>query len=809
MKRTSQSSLLSFIKRSKQDASSPEDNRSINSLELETSNTTDTGTSADIPISHPSTSTSNSIIMNSIYPLNDVAIVSKKTLADTEKFEAVNDLWFPPPNFNFPSKQEGKYLRKFNQKYLVQHTWLVYSVKEDGVYCKFCAFYSKSEIGFTGRQEVGALCKNAFRSWKKSGEKFASHEKAEYHKQSVLKYLNFKKIMENVLQPVDKLLFSNREIQAKENRLKLMPIINTVIFCGRNGLPLRGHQDYGPLNMNNLSEVSPGEGNFRALLKLRIDAGDHTLKNHLLTCPKNATYISSVTQNEIISACNQIILKKVISDVKGAHFFSVLADETTDVAKIEQFALCVRYLKNKSVEESFLQFVPVTSTTGENLGNVIIKKLSSYGLDMNNLRGQGYDGAASMSGRFNGVQAVIKKSYPTALYVHCVSHSLNLAISDACSVQPIRNCMGIIENAYNFFNTPKRQNVLTQKIDELPNDLKLRRDRLKQLCPTRWVQRQDSINVMKQLFTHSIHALEEICEWQEKEASSGAKLLLNTLSSSEFIISLLVAESVFAFTLPLSKILQSKNIDLFHAITLAENCLKELKSMRETAETSFVSIFDEAKKIVEDNFQGELKKPRITTAQRNRANYQTESTEQYYKIYIFIPFLDGTITQLQERFVKHKDILTSFNCLIPTPNKKSDNELHRFNRLMEFYKNDLINVSTSVASAEFKLWYRQFQDHAPEDFPKSAISALEICDEVVYPNIHTLLKIFCTLPVSTATPERRFSTLKLLKSYLRNTIGENRLNGLTLLYIYPSISVTEEEVLSELQKKGRKIDILI
>jgi hypothetical protein len=35
-----------------------------------------------------------------------------------------------------------------------------------------------------------------------------------------------------------------------------------------------------------------------------------------------------------------------------------------------------------------------------------------------------------------------------------------------------------------------------------------------------------------------------------------------------------------------------------------------------------------------------------------------------------------------------------------------------------------------------------------------------------------LLKILCTLPISTATPERMFSNLKRVKTYLRNTMKE-------------------------------------
>ena len=66
------------------------------------------------------------------------------------------------------------------------------------------------------------------------------------------------------------------------------------------------------------------------------------------------------------------------------------------------------------------------------------------------MRGQGYDGAAAMSGRLNGAQVHIREVIPTVLYVHCAAHSLNLAVSNSCNLSSIRNCMGIIASVYNF-----------------------------------------------------------------------------------------------------------------------------------------------------------------------------------------------------------------------------------------------------------------------------------------------------------------------------------------------------------------------
>lgn len=65
----------------------------------------------------------------------------------------------------------------------------------------------------------------------------------------------------------------------------------------------------------------------------------------------------------------------------------------------------------------------------------------------------------------------------------------------------------------------------------------------------------------------------------------------------------------------------------------------------------------------------------------------------------------------------------------------------------------------------------------------SGLHALDVCDKEIYPNIHKLLKIFCTLPVSTATPERCFSSLKRIKSYLRNSMTEVNILSIFLFII--------------------------
>ena len=72
------------------------------------------------------------------------------------------------------------------------------------------------------------------------------------------------------------------------------------------------------------------------------------------------------------------------------------------------------------------------------------------------------------------------------------------------------------------------------------------------------------------------------------------------------------------------------------------------------------------------------------------------------------------------------------------------------------------------------------QDH----LPRSAAQALEECNHEFFPNVHKLLRILCTLPITSAECERSFSTLRRLKTYLRATMTSERESGLALINIH-------------------------
>ena len=71
------------------------------------------------------------------------------------------------------------------------------------------------------------------------------------------------------------------------------------------------------------------------------------------------------------------------------------------------------------LSEDFVEFVELSSKTGVGIADVSKIKLKEIGLSIEYLRGQGYDGASNMSGKFNSVQAKILEDQPLAFYTHC------------------------------------------------------------------------------------------------------------------------------------------------------------------------------------------------------------------------------------------------------------------------------------------------------------------------------------------------------------------------------------------------------
>jgi len=80
-----------------------------------------------------------------------------------------------------------------------------------------------------------------------------------------------------------------------------------------------------------------------------VATGDTIHENHLKNALGNATYIGKNTQNELIHACGEEVLQHLIEEVRQSLWFSIIFDETIDVAHREQMSISLRYLHNKTI----------------------------------------------------------------------------------------------------------------------------------------------------------------------------------------------------------------------------------------------------------------------------------------------------------------------------------------------------------------------------------------------------------------------------------------------------------------------------
>ncbi|XP_054719186.1 zinc finger MYM-type protein 1-like [Uloborus diversus] len=344
---------------------------------------------------------------------NDISSYVNRKLSNEEKLKALAGLWEPDKKYVFPAEDYGRFKRHFQTNWLMQFKWLAYSDQEKGTFCKFCVlFRSEDTVGKGKHVMIGKLVSKPCKNLKDSLEIFRSHERTSYHQNCMLTADSIRSISEKETEDIAVQVDNRRKVTARKTRAALVPIVQTIRLCGKQQIALRGHQDSGRIT---LEDPEKNVGNFRALLRYRAAGGVVDLRQYLVMSAGNAMYTSPRIQNEIINTFGEMIQMQIRDRVHKSGLFSVLADETTDIAGIQQFSLCVRYLEDAtaSVREDFLCFVPVNDVTGKGLCTTIKDTLSNLGIDLHNLRGQGYDGVLAMRGEFRGVQA--NSSRPVAV----------------------------------------------------------------------------------------------------------------------------------------------------------------------------------------------------------------------------------------------------------------------------------------------------------------------------------------------------------------------------------------------------------
>lgn len=673
-------------------------------------------------------------------------------LTNNRRYDLLMNTYVPPTDYSYQNDSQGS--RCFRHTWINQYSpWLAYSSHLKGALCKYCVLFPQP----VHRGLMGAFIVTPFVKYKDFNECARKHMLSSWHKGALQDANNFLTTVQRpeltIVSQMDRAV--NKAVT--QNREKLFPILSSILFCCSHDIALRGKESTS--------------GNLCDLLRFRIEAGDTVLKDHMEGASKNARYTSVCVQNELIVLSEEVVRDNIVKAANESNGFSIIADETADISGTEQLSIGVRFValqeqRNDSatIREEFLGFIPLERVDAATIADTIIDQAKKFGLNLDKLHGQGYDGCSTMAGKDNGVQARIRNTYPKAVFVHCSSHRLNLVVHDLNSVADVRNTTGTVKSIIKFFrDSPKRRRLV-------PN--------IPLLCETRWSAKYKSIRIFSENFCDIYAQLEQL-EANQHESQSmrqTAYQLRCAAGTTVFLICLKIIAKYSAMLEPVTQQLQAVDMDMMGVRDHIDLLMKAFRAHRDGADRVFSEdVIPEVKTLAEE-LGIDLTMPRRCARQVHRPNVGG-SIEEYYRRTIYVPYMDSLIQSLESRFGESNT--PYFHIFALHPREMQQTERDEFKHIVSSVK-EMYGIDNLVEEA--LAWY-DVQKHKPLD--DNSLGMIELVKQTtLFPAVRKAILIALTLPATSCTVERSFSTLRRVKTWLRSTMSDKRLSGLCMLSVH-------------------------
>ncbi|KAB0803204.1 hypothetical protein PPYR_00174 [Photinus pyralis] len=630
----------------------------------------------------------------------------------------------------------------------VLREWLVYSPQTGSVYCY---------------------------DWKNINEALKSHESSSEHITCIGTLVTRRRVEGRIDTDIENVYLQEKEYW----RALLQRVVATIKFLAKNGLAFYG---------STTKIFAKGNGHFLSALEY-LSEFDPFLANHLKRYGNpgsgHVNYISPSTCNEFIALLADAVKKFIVSELQTAKYFSIIVDSTPDISNVDQMSIIVRYvLPDGRPVERFLGFVQITSHTAENLAHVILGQLEDLGIDINYCRGQSYDNASNMSGRYNGLQAKIKTVTNSAHFVPCSSHSLNLVSNSAaeCCLQAAIYFENV-QSLYNFFSVSTYRWSILQKNLATSNNPKL--TVVKRLCDTRWSARADAIKSIALGFDQIKMALQELDDDSKQKRCTAVEAidLLKKMNTFEFAFMTIFWKKILDRTNATSKSLQEMTGSLTVACSLYDSLVKFVENLRNQSD----DIESEAKQLQPNNqhyadFASRSRK-RKKFADEGLGEEVLLTGRENFKINTFIPICDKLIRELKKRMESYSSVNDIFNIFFTDSSDKVFQT--SLKNIEKFYAKDINIMELPDEIEQFKqLCKGNNVAKNPEDMLEFIINSNIVS---TFCNIEILLRIYRSIPISNASGERSFSTLKRVKTYLRNCLNQDNTSSLAVLNVESDI----------------------
>lgn len=528
-----------------------------------------------------------------------------------------------------------------------------------------------------------------------------------------------------------------------KNRHILRRLIMCIKFCGAFELALRGHDE---------NKESQNRGIFRGLVDFTAEL-DLALSVHLneSTVFKGT---SKTIQNELLDAMLQVCKNEIRDQITQSNFLAIEADETTDSFNQQQLVIIFRYVFKGELFERFWNFCRPEGYTAEVLAGVIMNELDDLNIPINKLIAQSYDGAAVMSGKTSGVQSRIKAKYTTAFYIHCYAHQFNLILEKAATCnKKLKIFFAELQSFSSFFS---RSTQRTSVLDEIV------KQRLPRAVVTRWNFKTRIVNTVYDKKALICECLEKLIETErDSKTISEANGLLTILNRADFNYFLEVIHYITPHVEIFFNQVQNRKADSVYI----QKCLKTFECQITEIRQNKIDQLQLSEETNVD-FEGpSLKRLKTTASENNRV--------------VAKEYCDVIISQIRERF--------DFTCHL------SAAKLFCSDLLATYRENFPEQIFTETVESYSCLDKEKLRTELQVIYQRADMQCDGVLPLLNFLNKNNLqdglsetcklLDIICTTPMTTSECERCFSTLKRIKSFLRNTMGQERLNALAMLSI--------------------------
>ena len=643
--------------------------------------------------------------------------------------------------------------------------------------CFYCLTQSKKGNLLSERNKEETYISRGFRSWKNAPKCFEEHQNSNCHKAAASYH---------VIQTRDvgELINQNLVDSSKENRAYLFAIMRCLRYLARQGIAI---------------QVTHDNDNFTQLLKL-IGTKDASIIDILNQGSQKFTHHDA--QNELLDImAKQVLSKKIEAIRKG--FYSIMCDEGTDCRNLEHLHFNTRIVDDElEVHEDFLGFYEIENITSDTIVSAIKDVLLRFNLSLDLCRGQIYDGASNTVGKKSGVATQISKIQPKALLTHCYGHSLSLAVKDLTSnCNILGDTMGTVgEITVLIKNSPKREKMLgslTENVEGLEESQEGKGDSLDKMSVTQWTVRA---NWFKKIIDHynSLQQLWEDC-LQENLTKDvrfriiGCQAQMKTFS---FLFGLCLGQSLYCHTDNLSKAFQNQNMSAVSGHRLALLTEETLENMRN--ETSFKLFFDLVVKKAADI--PKLDGPALPR-KRNRPNYSilsyvdghksaeahhpTTVEEHYTELYY--DAIDNIKQAIMTRFNQPSfKVFSTIEQLLLKGIEEDDISVE-IAESQKIYGED---VNFGSISSELQSLKTVLNGDKPSHI-HDVVKTLKSRDRTTWlliPSVIKVIKLLLVMASTSATAERSFSSMQRLKTWLRSTMKQKRLNSLAILSTHKDLT---------------------